>query len=86
MSDIKVTFKQSDETISWDNDYESLAEFAEDNSIDLDLGCRFGDCGTCMTTLCSGKVSYENEPATTPDEGTCLPCCCVPTEPIELDL
>ncbi len=85
MSEITVTFSKSNVTAEWDNDYDSIVEFAEDQGVDIETGCRYGDCGTCMTAMKSGKVAYEYDPMATLDEGTILPCCCKPTESITIE-
>jgi len=80
-----IRFTQSDLEIEWDDSFNCLWELAEANGVDIDSGCLYGDCGTCMTDLTSGEVAYNHPPAATPDEGSCLPCCCKPVGTIELD-
>ncbi len=85
MSKITVTFTKSNITAEWDDNYDSIVEFAEEHGIDIETGCRYGDCGTCMTKLTSGQVAYEYDPMATLDEGTFLPCCSKPSESISID-
>ena len=84
-SDIKITFSQSDKTIAWSADAGSLLEFAEDNDIPMDSGCRAGNCGTCVTAITDGEVEYLSEPGDKPDSGTCLTCISVPKNSMTLD-
>lgn len=82
---ILVTFFRSGKTIAW-VECGTLLDFAEANDIEINAGCRYGDCATCQTTLMEGSVSYLHETAVSPDEGTCLPCSCVPVSSITLDV
>ena len=79
-----IKFSASDKTVEWNSSFESILEAAEENKIEIDSGCRAGNCGTCMTKLLRGKVSYSiEEPECEP--GHCLPCVATPEGPVELD-
>ncbi len=80
-----VTFKKSGKTIPWDATFEHLWEFAAANGVEIDSGCLEGNCGSCMTAILSGEVTYGDEPAYPYEKGTCLACSCVPKGPLELD-
>ncbi len=84
-TNIEVTFSQTGKTFPWSSDSGSLLEFAEENDISMDSGCRAGNCGTCVTAVKSGDVEYLSEPGDTPDSGTCLTCISVPKNSITLD-
>jgi ferredoxin len=84
-SELLVTFSKSGRSVPWDRDAESLLEFAEAHGVDISFGCRYGDCGTCMTRLIRGAVEYLHPTGALPDTGTCLPCSCKPETDIELD-
>lgn len=79
-----VEFRRSGKTLSWDDRFPSLLEFAEYNDIDISSGCLFGDCGTCLTKL-QGEVQYKHPTMVKPGKGECLPCSCVPASDISLD-
>lgn len=64
----------------------SLLQALEAKKIKLFSECRSGFCGACKTRIISGKVSYLSEPLAELNYDECLPCCCVPTEDLELDL
>ena len=81
----EITFSKSDRTIAWDDSFDSLLEFAEEHGIDMDSGCRAGNCGTCLTAVKSGEVHYATDPGAEPEEGSCLTCVCVPKGPLDLD-
>ena len=84
-SEIKITFSQSGKTVPWTAEAGSLLEFAEDNDIAMDSGCRAGNCGTCATALTGGEVEYLTEPGAPPDTGSCLTCISVPKNSVTLD-
>ncbi len=80
----KVTFTQSSKTCQWDPNADSLLDFAEQNDIAIDFGCRAGNCGTCLTAIKSGDVEYTTEPGVETEEGSCLACICIPKGPLEI--
>lgn len=82
---LKVTFQKSGKEISWTPSAGSLLEIAEANGIELDAGCRAGNCGTCLTAVRSGDVNYLNEPGEIPESGSCLICVGVPKTDLVLD-
>jgi ferredoxin len=69
----------------WEEKYESLLDFAEQLGIEISAGCRYGDCGTCLTELLDGVVVYNHRTGVRPDEGYCLPCSCRPSTSITLN-
>ena len=81
----QVQFRRSQRTIQWTPEAHSLLDFALENDIEINAGCKYGDCGTCLTSLLSGSVEYEHVTGVEPDPGTCLPCSCKPTSSIVLD-
>lgn len=80
-----VTFAKSGKSVSWNGSHESILEFAEDNGIAMDSGCRAGNCGTCITAIKSGEVNYVEEPGAMPEDGSCLTCVSVPKSDITLE-
>ena len=81
----KVTFKKSGIEAAWDGSSDSLLEFAESKGLDLDYGCRAGNCTACQQTILEGEVSYPWEPSGVPDEGKELLCCSVPKTDVVVD-
>lgn len=73
-----VTFQESGLTLAWTGEHESILELAESNGLDLDYGCRMGNCTACQQALISGEIEYTDEPGGTPDEGKILICCSTP--------
>jgi uncharacterized protein len=80
-----VTFERSGVVVPWDMACGDLLRFAEVNGVEISAGCRYGDCGTCLTTIISGEVEYLHETGVDPDENTCLPCSCSPSTDLILD-
>ena len=81
----EVVFKRAGKTLHWKPEHGSLLELAEANDVQIDFGCRAGNCGTCVTAIKEGDVAYLNEPGVPPDEGSCLTCVAVPKERLVLD-
>ncbi len=70
----------------WDGSAGSILEFAEDNGIPMDSGCRAGNCGACVTAVVKGDVKYLNEPGATPEKGSCLTCITIPETDLSLEV
>ena len=76
----KVTYQKSGVEAEWSEDAESLLELAEANGLDLDFGCREGNCTACQQTLVSGEIEYPHGHNGIPDEGNILLCCSQPRD------
>lgn len=74
----KIIFQKSNVTVEWTGNEESILELAEANDLDLDYGCRMGNCTACQQTVVSGEVEYPNGHTGEPEEGNELMCCCQP--------
>jgi hypothetical protein len=85
-SKLTVTFSESGKTYQWNSSATSLLEFAEDNGIPVNFGCRAGSCGSCQTRLESGEVEYVQSPDIDPEPGTCLLCVSVPKTHLTLSV
>ena len=83
---LQVTFARSDLTTVWRNPDSPLLELAEDSGVSIPFGCRAGSCGTCVTKLVSGDVSYLHEPGAPLAEGEILTCVAVPETEVVLDV
>jgi ferredoxin-NADP reductase len=81
----EITFSRSGVTVAWKPSCDSLLEFAEENGVMIDSGCRAGSCGTCLTAIKSGEVEYTTKPDADAEEGSCLTCVCVPKGALDLD-
>ena len=84
-SGFKISFSRSNKELKWDGISGSILEFAEANDIEMDSGCRAGNCGTCITAIRSGSVEYLSEPGAPIEDGSCLTCISIPKSPITLD-
>ena len=82
---VKLTFAKSGKTLDWNPDAGAILDFAEENDIDIDFGCRAGNCGTCITAVKEGNVEYLNPPGAEPESGSCLACIAVPKGNLILD-
>jgi ferredoxin len=73
-----VIFQKSDVSAEWTGEHESILELAEANDLDLDFGCRMGNCTACQQKVVSGEVEYPNGHTGEPEEGNELLCCSQP--------
>ena len=73
-----IVFKKSGITVPWTGTEESILELGEIHDLDLDYGCRMGNCTACQQAIVSGEVDYPNGHTGEPDEGNALLCCCQP--------
>ncbi|MBD3584399.1 2Fe-2S ferredoxin-like protein [Salinimonas sp. HHU 13199] len=64
----------------------TLLETIEAHNIDVHFHCREGFCGACRTKLLCGKVSYTTDPLAYIDDDEILPCCCIPTSALKIDI
>ena len=71
---IDVEFARSGKTLRWTPDSGSLLELAEANDLNIDCGCRAGNCGTCVIAIRSGRVDYLSPPGAEVEAGSCLAC------------
>lgn len=74
----KVIFQKSALTLDWTGEHESILELAESDGLDLDYGCRMGNCTACQKTIISGEVEYPNGHTGEPEAGNALLCCSQP--------
>lgn len=81
----KIEFSRSGKTCHWNDDAVNLLDFADDNGIPIDSGCRAGNCGSCAIAIKSGKVIYLTEHGAELEEGTCLACIAAPDGDVILD-
>ena len=83
---VEVVFARSGKTVQWNSSADSLLDFAEDNGIFIESGCRAGSCGTCITAIKSGEVIYVAAPGLPVEDGSCLTCVSVPKTTLTLDV
>ena len=80
-----VEFARSARSATWKQELGTLLELAEANDVCIDAGCRAGSCGSCMTAVRKGEVTYLEKPGFPCEDGSCLPCICVPKGQLALD-
>ena len=74
----KINFQKSGVELEWDGTEDSILELAEANDLDLDYGCRAGNCTACQKTIVSGEIEYPRGHTGEPEESNALLCCCTP--------
>lgn len=82
---IEVTFSKTGKKCSWSAATGSLLDFALEQGVRIDSGCRAGSCGSCLVAIKSGDVEYVTEPGEKPESGSCLTCICKPRGNLVLD-
>ena len=82
---LKVQFSRAGKAAPWNPDAGCLLDFAKQNGVQIESGCRAGNCGTCLVAIKSGEVNYLKEPGVTVEAGSCLTCISVPKTAVELD-
>jgi uncharacterized protein len=80
----EVQFSQSERTLLWSADSGTLLDFAENNGIKVESGCRAGSCGACETRLISGNIRYADKPDYDVATGKCLLCVGMPSSNLVL--
>lgn len=81
----KISFGKTGCDVQWSQSSNSILDVADENGVEIDCGCRSGDCGTCATAIRSGEVKYLKEPGMPPAPGTILACIAVPKCDVVLD-
>ena len=79
-----VSFSLSNKKVEWDASQGSLLDIAESAGVDIQSGCRAGSCGTCLTAVLEGEVSYADDAGVDIEKGSCLPCIATPNGPLKL--
>lgn len=81
----QVGFAKSHSELTWKGEFSSLLEFADQEGIVLDSGCRVGSCGQCALKVLDGKVSHTKTPGVPLAADECLTCIGVPEGDIVLE-
>ncbi len=81
----KIKFLRSNKILEWTPKIGSLLDLADQNGVNVESGCRSGNCGACMTAIRHGEVEYPKLPSEIPDEGMCLLCTAIPKSDLEID-
>lgn len=81
----KVELTRSGRSLIWTKESGTLLELAEANGIRINSGCRAGNCGTCITAVKQGNVTYLVKPASVPAPGSALLCISHPVGDIAID-
>jgi ferredoxin-NADP reductase len=81
----QVTFARTGKKCGWDEKAGNLLDFASANGIQIESGCRAGNCGTCVIAIKSGKVAYMTEHGAELEDGTCLTCIAAPDGDLVID-
>ncbi len=81
----KVIFAKSGKELEWNPAQANLLDFALEQGVRIESGCRAGSCGVCSVAIKSGGVDYVKAPDAAPEGGSCLTCICRPKGDLVLD-
>lgn len=81
----KVIFTKSGRELDWSPAQDNLLDFALEQGVRIESGCRAGSCGVCSVAIKSGGVEYTKQPDALPEGGSCLACICRPKGDLVLD-
>lgn len=85
-SNVKVRFAKSCKDGASDAINSTLLEVGEAVGVELESGCRGGDCGACIVKLIKGSVRYASKPSFGPLEADeALACVAIPVDPVVVD-
>jgi ferredoxin-NADP reductase len=83
---IQVSFSRSGKIAQWNPQAGSLLDLAEASGLQIEAGCRAGNCGTCAVAIKAGNVElFADHHGAQMEEGTCLTCVCRPKSDLVLD-
>lgn len=81
----KIIFAKSGKELDWNPAQANLLDFALEQGVRIESGCRAGSCGVCTVAIKSGGVDYVKAPDAAPEGGSCLTCICRPKGDLVLD-
>jgi ferredoxin len=81
----QVGFAHSRSELTWKGEFNSLLDLATAESVELDSGCRAGNCGACVVKVLEGQVSHTKTPGVPLATNECLTCIGVPEGDVVLD-
>jgi len=85
----KPTIKISvdNQEIIYLDSHRNLLECLESAKVEVHYHCRDGFCGACRVALKSGEINYpQGEPLAFVGDGEILPCCCIPTTDLSIEV
>lgn len=84
--DIKIEFRKSGVTLPWDGKHADIIKLAKASGIKMKHVCLMGKEGCCKIAVVKGSVAHAQDADLSKiEDGSCLPCSCVPTENLTLD-
>jgi uncharacterized protein len=81
-----VTFEATGKRAAFSSKCANLLSLAKQHSIQIPASCRTGQCGTCAVKLLRGTVKYVRPPSAEVTENEILPCICIPTSDISVQV
>ena len=83
---VQVSFSRSGKVVQWSAQAGTLLDLAEASGLQIEAGCRAGNCGTCAVAIKAGNVEvFAEHHGAQMEEGTCLACICRPKSDLVID-
>jgi hypothetical protein len=80
-----VSFETSKMSASFEAGMDGLLDVAESLDVEIDSGCRSGDCGACVRRLLSGEVRYAEQPECDLEDDEVVLCVAKPVSEVVID-
>lgn len=80
-----VSFRESDKRGNLTGEMDGILDLAEELGVDVDSGCRSGECGACIKRLLSGSVQYDSVPECDFETDEAVLCIAKPATDIVID-
>ena len=81
----KIRLTESETVIDWEDRYNSILEATDDHDIEMNSGCRAGNCGECAVKMTKGDIRYSEQPTAECDPQYIFPCLAVPNSDLEIE-
>ncbi len=82
-----IKISVNNQEIIYLDSHSNLLECLESADVEVHYHCRDGFCGACRVALKKGEINYpQGEPLAFVGDGEILPCCCIPTTDISIEV
>lgn len=82
-----IKISVNNQEIIYLDSHKNLLECLESSDVEVHYHCRDGFCGACRVALKSGEINYpQGEPLAFVGDDEILPCCCIPTTNISIEI
>lgn len=79
-----IEFVDSQQELPWHKNEGTVLDVALKNNVQIQYGCKVGNCHSCVVGIVSGEVSYLRSPSQMPEQGKCLACISIPKKDLKI--